>query len=180
MTTRSMSDAFILGAIETGYTADRSGKVYSPAGKEIGIGQRKKSGHLSVTLRVDGINARGYQSVLVHRFVAAYHLGAAALEEPCIRHLNDIPDDNRIENLAPGTKSQNRRDIAPERLSQIGKANAPALIARSRKLTDTDILSMRADRTSTGDSYAKIAERFGITTMTAYRAINQQSWKDVA
>lgn len=179
MKTLSMSDHFIIAAIRKGYYADHTGRVYSESGKEIGQNQAKKSGHLSVTLYVTDINSRNYQSVLVHRFIAAYFFGVSALLTHCVRHLNDIPDDNRLVNLSPGTYSQNRRDICPKRLSAIGVANAPNLVARSRKLTDMDVHDMRLHRENTGESYAKIAELFGVTAMTAHRAINKQSWKGV-
>lgn len=181
MYTPTKSDLFILGAIEKGYFADESGRMYSPDGKEIGQNQAKKSGHLSVTLYVTGINKRNFQSVLVHRFCAAYFFGPSALKAQCVRHLNDIPNDNRKRNLCPGTKSDNRRDICPKRLSEIAKVHsAPGLVARSRKLTDEDVQDMRVHRESNGDSYAKIAEKFNVTAMTAYRAINKQSWKGVS
>ena len=179
MRKKSTSDLFILSAIAKGYYADDAGLVYSPNGVLIGQNQAKKSGHLSVCLYARDINLCNYQSVLVHRFVAAYHFGPSALQTQCVRHLNDIPDDNRKSNLMPGTSSQNRKDICPKTLSKIGKANAPALIARSRKLTHQAIVSMRERRTLTKDSYAKIAEHYGVTAMTAYRAINKQSWVDV-
>jgi hypothetical protein len=180
MKKQSISDKFILSAIERGYYADMQGNVYSPEGNKIGQSQVKKSGHLSVCLYAKDINDRNYQSVLVHRFIAAYHFGPSALQTQCVRHLNDIPNDNRKTNLSPGTASQNRRDICPKKLSKLAKANAPALVARSRKLTDQAIHDMREQRQLSGTPYAVIADEFGVSAMTTYRAINKQAWKNVA
>lgn len=177
---KTTSDLFIIGALQKGYWADKAGRIFSPSGREIGKGQAKRSGHLSVTLYVKGINKRNFQAVLVHRFIAAYHFGEHVLNEECIRHLNDIPDDNRVENLCPGTVVENRADIPREVLSRIAKARAPELIERSRKLSDDDIRAMRSVRANSTKSYADIAAQFNVSAMTAYRAINQQSWKEIA
>lgn len=81
--------------IETSaYTQFRKGKVLKPGSK--------KKGHLYVSL---GKGQRRY----VHRLVAATFIG----EIPpgmLVRHLNDIPSDNRVENLAIGNMSDNLHD----------------------------------------------------------------------
>jgi len=174
----SLSDRFILRAIELGYSADREGNMYLPSG-ELAKTTPKKSGHLSHTLYLDGLNSRGYQAVLVHRFVAAYFLGEDALKAQCIRHLNDVPTDNRLDNLAPGSFKENRADIPRETLSRIGKERAHLLVERCRVLTDKDVLGMRALRANQGLPYHKIASIYGVSTMTAYRAVTKQSWKEV-
>jgi hypothetical protein len=97
----------------------------------------------------------------------------------CVRHLNDIPHDNRLCNLALGSKKDNRADIPKEKLSEISKKSAHLLVERSRKLTDDDIKLMREVYKTTNKSYATIAEEFGVAPMTAYRAITKQSWKGV-
>ena len=172
----SGSDTAIIDAVRLGYTADREGNIYNPDGKLLKCAV-KKHGHLSVTFKMR-YNGRK-RPVLAHRFIMYYFLGDELFKHECVRHLNDIPCDNRIENLALGSMADNRADIPFEKLSAIAKANAHLLVERSRKLKDEDILLLRELYANTDKSYATLAEEFGISTMTAYRAINKQSWGDV-
>jgi len=67
----------------------------TPAGK----------GHRAVNLALEGVITR----TLVHRMVAeAFIPNPDGL--PFVRHLNDVPNDNRVENLAWGTPSDNGYD----------------------------------------------------------------------
>ena len=64
------------------------------------------SGHLTVTLRNPGERAKRLK---VHRLVAKAFLDNTE-GHPFVRHLNDVPGDNRLENLAWGTNSDNQYD----------------------------------------------------------------------
>lgn len=175
----SQSDRMIVAAKEGGYYATLCGKIFNKNGKEIVGNPLTNSKHLRVTLYANGVNKYGYCSVLKHRFIAYYFKGCSVFNSPLIRHLNDIADDNRINNLAAGTYKDNRGDIPFDKISGPAKANAHKLIERSRKLKDVDIISMRKIRKETGKSYNKIAEDFNISAMTAFRAINKQSWSNI-
>ena len=64
-----------------------------------------KNGYSMLTLYEDGKN----KTVYLHRLLAeAYIPNPDNL--PVVRHLNDNKDDNRLENLAWGTKSDNEKD----------------------------------------------------------------------
>ena len=64
-----------------------------------------ESGHQVVTLRYSPIKERVY----VHRRVARAHIPNPQGHK-LVRHLNDNPSDNRVENLAWGTYSDNAQD----------------------------------------------------------------------
>ena len=66
-----------------------------------------KTGHLQVKLTKAGKQATRW----VHQLVAAAFLGERQPGQ-IVRHLNDVPDDNRLENLAYGTQSDNMWDLA--------------------------------------------------------------------
>ena len=66
-------------------------------------------------------DARGYRRVrlsragtqstrLVHRLVAEAHIGPPPTGARLVRHLNDDPNDNRVENLSYGTDADNKLD----------------------------------------------------------------------
>jgi len=169
----------IIKAKEKGYTATQDGKVFDKNLREIKGSPLKTSGHLRITLYADGVNKNGYCSVLKHRFIAYYFLGDVVFEHDLIRHKNDISDDNRIENLIPGSYVDNRRDIPREKLSAASKKISHLLIERSRKLENSSIAEMRELYSSGKFSYLKLSKLFNVSTMTAYRAVTRQSWKGV-
>jgi hypothetical protein len=172
----SKSDLLIILAKDMGYTADVEGNIYKPDGKRI-IGGVSKSGHKNFIPNV--VPRAERSSVLAHRFIAYYFYGKEIFNHDLVRHLNDIPYDNRVENLKPGSYKENRADIPKRILSENAKRNTPGLIKRSRVLSDSDILEMRRLRGETNLSYAKLAGMFGVAAMTAYRAICKQSWRNV-
>lgn len=171
----SLTDRVIKYALKKGYWADENGNVYSPSGRRM-RGPINSTGYKTLTL-VNPLHPRGFCTILFHRFIAAYFHGEVVLSAPCIRHLDDVRTNNNPDNLAPGTYKDNRNDIPKEKLSMAAKPNAHLLVARSRKLTDEDIASMRHEREQTGLAYNKLAKKYGVTTMTAYRCCVGQSWK---
>lgn len=173
----SKSDWAIMCAVDAGYSADACGNIYTPSGRLLSNRSAKRGGHLSISLRDQNGKCK---PVLAHRLVAYFFYGVDALLAQCVRHLNDVPNDNRKENLAYGTHKENRADIPSEKLSEIGKAHAEAFVARSRKLTDEQVRRMRLLRAECKTPYHKLAKQFGVTTMTAYRAVVKQSWGNIA
>lgn len=176
---KSKSDEAIVLAYQLGYRANEAGEIFSPHGRKLSCNSPKKSGHLCNTFKLPGFNKRGYMSVLSHRFVAYCFFGEEVFKHELVRHLNDVPDDNRIENLKPGSYKDNRSDIPKEKLSANARANAHLLVERSRRLTDGDILLMRYLRETYQVPFAKLGECFRVASMTAYRACKGQSWGNV-
>lgn len=66
---------------------------------------RLRSGHLTVSLTAAGKK----RTVLVHRLVLEAFVGTCPPGSEC-RHLNGDPSDNRVENLAWGTRKENMHD----------------------------------------------------------------------
>lgn len=64
-----------------------------------------KRGYLAVALHKSGRQ----QTRTVHRLVAQAFIPNPG-DSPVVRHLNDVPTDNRLENLAWGTQSDNIKD----------------------------------------------------------------------
>jgi hypothetical protein len=173
---RTKSDKLIVAAVEAGYYADEGGMIYKPDGAKI-TGGKTRDGYRNFIPNVVPRNQRS--SVLSHRFVAYYFLGAEVFKHALIRHLNGQPADNRISNLVAGSAKENRADIPKDVLSKNAKRNAHLLVARSRKLTDEDVRAMRQVRLDTHASFAKIGKEFDVSTMTAHRAITLTSWSSV-
>jgi len=82
---------------------DSLGRRRPIRGQEIRPGNTRDM-HLWVNLYADGRPKQFY----VHRLVAAAFIGDP--EGLIVRHLNDVPYENHVENLSLGTASDNQRD----------------------------------------------------------------------
>lgn len=92
---------------EARYEVSTDGRVRSlgPWGtRELKPTPHPRWGHMFVSLSQHGVVTR----VGVHRLVARAFFGDAA--GPLVRHLNGVPSDNRLSNLAYGTWAENNKD----------------------------------------------------------------------
>lgn len=111
----------------------------------------------------------GRKGRLVHRLVLEAFTGP-----PCegqeARHLNNIKTDNRLENLAWGSRLENASDSIENYKRGTSHHNA--------KLTDSDVKTARAMRVQ-GFSYPEIARRFGVVYSTIRKAIRGDGWNHI-
>lgn len=108
-------------------------------------------------------------SVYVHRVVCEAFHGAPQVGHAC-RHLDGNCMNNAASNLAWGTYSENARDKDRHGTSPVGERHGMA------KLTRATVERMRALRAADGRSYHKLAAQFGVSPMTAFRAVTGQAW----
>ena len=100
--TSGWHEASSLGRIRSVTRVIEDGRTFKGRVKKLGT---SATGHLRVNLSYPG-----FSGVLwVHRLIAAAFIG------PCpegmeVRHLNDVPSDNRAENLVYGTRKENVND----------------------------------------------------------------------
>lgn len=128
----------------------------------------KMGGYTGVTLtRADGHVERAY----LHRLICEAFHGPCPEGFQC-RHLDGDKTNNAASNLAWGSAKQNATDKLAHGTSGHGEKNPMA------KLTRENVLEMREIRQKTKHSYKIIAEKFGVSTMTAFRAITGQSWRN--
>lgn len=94
------------------YRATEDGRILSVDSNWRGYGERElrqhihNDGYLCVRIIVDGRRIRRK----VHQLVAEAFHGARPTLEHEVRHLNGDPLDNRADNLAWGTRSDNAKD----------------------------------------------------------------------
>lgn len=100
----------------------------------------------------------------VHRIVLAAFCGAP--RGRCCRHLNGVRTDNRIENLAWGTWSQNQIDRAEHGTSIRGERSHMA------RLTEELVRRLRRGELTP----AECRDRFGINYYTACSARSGRTW----
>ena len=165
------------------YLVDPRGSVWSNVGaipKE--IGHMSGNGYRTVSLRIAGKTVRK----LVHRLVLEAFAGPAC-EGQEARHLNGIPTDNRIENLAWGTSKENKDDMRRHGRIATGprhgwSTNPERVPKGSRhykaKLSEQDVESARFRR-SLGDRLKDIAHDLGVSASTLSVAVSGKTWKHV-
>lgn len=104
------------------------------------------------------------RGVYLHRIVAENFHGPCPDGMECCH-----TDGNRFNNAATNLRWDTHKANENDKINRV----VPC------KLTEHDVSEMRRIRHETNASYKSLAERFGVTTMTAYRAINRQSWQGV-
>jgi hypothetical protein len=147
---------------QDGYVVSRIRKhprVMKPIkmGAYVGLQLRREDGHI--------------EKAYLHRLICE------ALNGPCpngmeCRHLDGNKKNNAASNLAWGTKLENANDKKLHKTSAVGEKNPMA------KLTSAKVAQMKSYRASSGDSYRLIGEKFGVSTMTAFRAVTGKSWRE--
>jgi hypothetical protein len=104
-----------------------------------------------------------------HRLVLeAYHGPAPDGAEG--RHLDGDKGNNRPRNLAWGTKAENEADKARHGTTPKGERNPQA------RLTAEQVEQMRSLYAAGGWTFKRLGAAFGVTTMTAHRAVRRQTW----
>ena len=148
------------------YVVCADGSVISETGKQMRLlhpGMRGK--YRGLTLSDKNGELRG---VYLHRLVAEAFLGSAP--SGCeVRHLDGDRENNDVDNLCWGTRSQNMRDKELHGTAPKGERHGQA------KLTDEKVREMRRLRAS-GVSVRTLAEQFGMSVMATYRAVIGVSW----
>jgi hypothetical protein len=91
------------------------------------------------------------------------------------RHLNDNSEDDRLENLAWGSAADNWRDaddngrIPNQRGSNGGRA----------KLTETDVVTIRAAYAAGGVSQSELGRKYGVSKSAIRDILSGQNWSHV-
>jgi hypothetical protein len=134
-----------------------------------------------------GINLRGCPHVnlyicgkrtthTVSVLVANAFLPPKGPTDTVVRHLNDDPADNRIENLAWGTHSDNMLDAIRN-----GKWCAKKGVSHGMaKLMEDDVREIRSLYATGNFTKRELGLRFGVTDVTIGLIVRRQHWKHIA
>jgi len=137
------------------------------AAKFLKISPAGKSGHVCVHLWKDAVG----RTFLVHRLVLDAFVGVRSGDCEC-RHLNGNPKDNRLVNLAWGTRAENMADRTRlgEHNPHLGEARPNTVLTR-----DTVLRIRRLKAEGWGGS--KIARSMGINVNTVFSILRGKAWK---
>lgn len=147
-----------------GYSVTSDGRIAGHYGEMRPM--RMPSGHLYVIARCDFLARK----LFVHRAVLFAFVG------PCpdgmeARHLNDIPDDNRIDNLAWGTRVEN----AADKVRNGGQPRGERM--KTHRLTEQQVAEIRARYPIM--STRALATEYGVSHTAIRRAAVGVKWGHV-
>lgn len=159
-----------------GYFLDSEGGVYSKwinkgmHGLVLGETVKKLKG----STRKDGYKSiqfgRKGGSFLVHRLMYQTFVGDIP-EGIMIRHLDDDPRNNRIENLATGTQKDNMADAKRNGIFPRGSTNGRS------KLSESDVIKIKS--LLDHQKQTEIASLFGVSRRTISFIQQGKTWKHV-
>lgn len=134
--------------------------------RDMKLQKEKRMGYRLATLYGEGGKVRFGVHVLV----------LTVFGSPCppgleCRHLDGIPNNNCLENLAWGTHKENSADMVSHGHTSKGEKHHAA------KLTLDKAKEMRRLRRK-GATIAALAERFGVSSPTAHRVVQGRTWTD--
>lgn len=142
----------------------KNGRRRTPKIRALGFGH---VGHRNVTLRVSG---RTYLRS-VHRMVLEAFIGPCPPDMEC-RHIDGNPGNNRLDNLAWGTRSENALDRRRHGTQQLGESNCLSRLTTSQVVEIKKKLARR-------ESKCAIAKEFGVRWQAIKRIAIGQTWKHV-
>ena len=122
-------------------------------------GVQVSSGHLQITLFDHGRR----HAVFVHRLILESFVGPCPEGMEC-RHLNGNPKDNRLANIAWGTRKENHADRV-----RLAERNGPTV------LTKEIVLAARA-RVKSGECVTTIAVEYGLNHSNLCKAVKGRTW----
>jgi hypothetical protein len=113
---------------------------------------------------------RGNKTTHIHKIVCETFNGPRPFPGAQVCHLDGNRMNNAARNLAWGTAKENNSHKVLHGTDGRGERNGQA------KLTRDAVRQMRAQR-GLGRTFKSIADEFGVSAMTAHRAITGGSWK---
>lgn len=150
-----------------GYYASKDGRILSMKRKNPAILKpiQSKDGHLYVFLYDNGYAKKEW----VHRLVLL-----AWDREPkkgeITRHLNDVPNDNRIENLCWGTYLENTEDKRKNGKMPFGEE------VTYHKLSEKQVIEIR-EKYARDKSLRDLSKEYGVSANTILQIAKGNKWK---
>lgn len=164
----SWAEIAVRCAYEKGYRVLPNGKVKSHLGNILNCWIGTK-GYFVFSTKKDGKSMK----TMVHQLAAYQKYGEKIFNDDLqVRHLDNDKLNNKPNNIAIGTQSQNRMDMPKaERVKlarDAGRAQSP--------LTEQDVLDIR-ERFANGATLRDITDEYGIAKSTASYIKNRKTYK---
>ena len=151
------------------YWVSNRGRMYSPCKDKFIYGSPLKSGHIDVSLRINGVR----RHALMHRVVAEAFLPNPN-NLPVVRHIDNDPSYNDISNLIWGTQLNNVHDcIRSGNFKYFTKEDVEA--ANAVRRTPVTAINLRTRAEINYISQQEAARDLGISQSSIYRVLSGRS-----
>lgn len=115
-----------------------------------------------------------YRDIAIHRLVLMTFRPQPDQDELLVMHKNDIPDDNRLENLEWGTWGDNNRDREAK-----GRGAQPKGVRHNmRVLGVADVQRIRELYRDGAHTYKSLGQQFGMDPTQIMNIVLGRHWKD--
>lgn len=138
-------------------------------GKILKFDTVKKGGHLIVRLGINGAS-KAFQ---VHRLVALAYLPPRPTRKHIVAHNDGNPSNNYFKNLRWATHQENFHDRRDHGTYPTGERNPNV------KLTDVDVLCIRARYHLGSDTQAFLGRLFGVSDSCIRLIVKNKNWQEV-
>jgi len=108
-----------------------------------------------------------------HRYSWFFTHGEMPPSHMDVCHACDVPACVRPDHLFLGTRAENMHDAKVKGRVPAGERHTAA------RLTDDNVREMRRLRASSGEPYARLAKRYGVSTSTVVQVIYGNTWRSV-
>lgn len=123
----------------------------------------KSGGYKMVTIYAKNKKTKQYVHILMRRTFFPDEKGEVT------RHLNDIPTDNRLENLKVGTYLENSQDCFKNGGFRVGEKHQNA------KLTDLEVVEIKEAYSTGSFSMSQLGKQYGVCPSNIHKIIHNQS-----
>ena len=168
---------------ETGYRVSSLGRVRSidkwvnskngsfalKRGQMLTPHRSKRSGYIMVGLYRDGQS----KTTCIHRLVCLAFAPEGAGDGMQVAHNDGSRDNNRLENLRWDSAKGNSLDRLKHGTQQMGEKQHLA------KLTESDVLEIRAEYTGKYGDLKRLGKRFGVTSTQILHIVKRLHWKHI-
>lgn len=112
-------------------------------------------------------------NAVVHRIVAETFLGPPPFEGAVVRHLDDNPTNNRVENLAWGSHKENAADRKRNGRDRRGSA------VTSSVLKEEQVKQLLEDYSTKKFTQKDLAAKFKVSVTTVAKILRREAWVHV-
>ena len=167
-----LNDAMLEG-YRRGYYVTEDGVLINPRGSAAG-GRPNMQGYLE-SANIDVPGYTGQRRFRVHRLAAFQWFGCAIFRTGVeVRHLDGNPLNNRRDNIALGSHSENMMDQPVE----VRRARATHAASYLRALSAEQAQQLIDDRSS-GMTYAELMKKYGVAKGTVSHIVNGKTYPEL-
>lgn len=135
---------------------------------------KKADGHVCVDLSKNGSSKRRYiHTIVLETFVEARPQGMEC------RHLDGNPENNKIENLKWGSKSENTRDSVKHGTHWLSKNIQKGSMCKWAKLNEFKVRVIKKLLIENNLNIKEISEIFRVSNTSIYDILMNRTWKHI-